>query len=209
MREIEKTLLAVAFVCLGFCSWVWLDVGRYQLVEGWRLEGLLGGVRPPGRTGIAAITRAEIERSGLIGRIEIPRLGLSAIVAEGTDGRTLRHAVGHVSRTALPGETGNVALAGHRDTFFRGLSEVRQGDRVRIITPDGRFVYRVESKNVVGPENTEVLASSATPTLTLITCYPFQFVGAAPERYVVRAREIRPIASEAAGAIRLGSPEPR
>ncbi len=204
MRWFEGTLSAVALVCLGFCALAWTDSGFYQMVQGRRLDSALGRAsddpRAPGKAGIAAATRAEAEASGLVGRIEIPRLGLLAIVAEGTDPRTLRRAVGHVSGTALPGEPGNVALAGHRDSFFSRLRNVRAGDRVRITTPDGVFEYRVESKGVVGPERIEVLTSSGTPTLTLITCFPFRYVGAAPERFVVRARQVATAGKPASGA---------
>jgi sortase A len=194
MRFIERTLIVTALMCLGFCAWAWVDSGLYQMVQGRRLDGLLGRAagesRDAGAAAIAVATRAEVARSGLVGRIEIPRLGLQAIVAEGIDPRTLRRAVGHVTSTPLPGEPGNVALAGHRDSFFSRLRNVRLGDRVRMTTPEGVIEYRVESKGVVGPERTEVLRSSGAPTLTLITCFPFRYVGAAPERFVVRARQV-------------------
>ena len=123
-----------------------------------------------------------------IGRIEIEGRGVRAIIAEGTDSTTLPRAVGHVSGTAFPGERGNVALAGHRDGFFRGLERVSPDDRVRITTPDGSFEYVVESTEVVPPSRTDVLDASAAATLTLITCYPFSFIGPAPDRFIVRAR---------------------
>jgi sortase A len=98
--------------------------------------------------------------------------------------------VGHLPKTAFPGEPGNVVLAGHRDSFFSDLGEVRSGDRVRITTPDGVFEYRVDSRRVVSPEQTEVLTATGLPTLTLITCYPFDYLGLAPKRYVIRARQV-------------------
>jgi len=126
--------------------------------------------------------------SGLVGSIEIPRLGVSGIIAEGSDAATLRRAVGHLPGTAFPGEVGNAVLAAHRDSLFRGLREVQPDDRIRLITPDRGFGYLVESSAVVPPTRTEVPASSDDATLTLITCHPFAYVGPAPSRIVVRAR---------------------
>jgi sortase A len=128
--------------------------------------------------------------NGLIGRVEIPRVQVSAIVKEGVDLRTLRRAVGHVPGTAFPGQPGNVAIAAHRDTFFRGLRNIRTGDRIKFTTPQGIFLYEVESTRVVLPSNVEVLKASSEPVLTLITCYPFNFVGHAPKRFIVRARQV-------------------
>ncbi len=130
--------------------------------------------------------------SGLLGRIEVPRLELSAVIAEGVDKRTLLRAVGHLPGSPLPGQPGNVALAGHRDTFFRPLRNACLDDRIRITTPIGSFEYVVESIEVVSPKRTEVLENSGVPKLTLITCYPFDFVGAAPWRWVVIARQVVP-----------------
>jgi len=199
MRWLERILGGIAFGFLGFCAWSWLDAGLYQTLQGRRLDSLLGAPSQdfpaslPG--GVAAATRSQARKSGLVGRIAIPRLGIDAIVAEGTRSRTLRRAVGHVSGTAYPGEPGNVGLAGHRDTFFSRLRDVRPGDRVRLTTPDGQFEYRVTSRYVVGPERGEVLAGSDAPTLTLITCFPFQYVGPAPGRFIVRARQAVPARS--------------
>jgi len=125
-----------------------------------------------------------------IGRLEIPGVGISAIVAAGTDNLTLRRGVGHIDGTALPGEPGNIGLAGHRDTIFRGIRKLRPADRILLVTADGTFEYAVESLRTVAPDQNDVLAASAQPSLTLVTCFPFDFVGPAPLRYIVRAREI-------------------
>ena len=124
-----------------------------------------------------------------LGRIEIPRLRISGMIAEGTDTRTLKRAVGHVVRTSQPGEAGNVGLAAHRDGFFRGLGGVRKDDLIRIVTARGTYSYRVEWMEVVEPHRIDVLDSTAEPSLTLITCYPFNWIGPAPKRFVVRARQ--------------------
>lgn len=127
----------------------------------------------------------------LIGRIEIPRVNVSAIVREGVDDKTLRRAVGHVPGTGLPGH-GNIGLAGHRDSFFVGLKNIKQSDRIRLKTLDGDYEYEVESIKIVTPKNVEVLAPSKSPVLTLVTCYPFNYIGSAPKRYIVRARQVSP-----------------
>src|SRR5688572_377151 len=118
-------------------------------------------------------------------RIEIPRLGVSAIVEEGSDEKTLARAVGLVEGSARPGEQGNMVLAGHRDTFFRPLRKVRVNDRIRMIVPPNTYEYEVTSVRIVEPGETSVLASKGVEELTLVTCYPFRFVGAAPERFIV------------------------
>lgn len=125
-----------------------------------------------------------------IGKIEIPRIGLSAIILEGTDGLTLRHGVGHILGTSLPGRPGNVALAGHRDTFFRNLRYVRDHDQIVLTTLRGSFHYSVDSFEIVGPQNTSVLEASKNRILTLVTCYPFHYIGPAPRRFVVQAHFI-------------------
>jgi sortase A len=134
---------------------------------------------------------AEPAPAGLVGRIAIPRVGISAVVAEGSDETTLRRAVGHIPGTALPGEPGNVGLAGHRDTFFRALRNIRAGDLIVLTTPRGEFQYCVVSIKVVKPKALDVLDPTAEETLTLITCYPFYFVGSAPNRFIVRAERVR------------------
>jgi sortase A len=136
---------------------------------------------------------------GLIGRIEIPRLGLAAIVREGTDRRTLERAVGHVPGTALPGQNGNVCLAAHRDTLFRRLEGVRKDDTIRITTPVATYEYTVQGTSVVDPGAVEVLASTRDASLTLVTCYPFGYVGPAPRRFIVSSRLSAPAEPPRAG----------
>lgn len=126
-----------------------------------------------------------------LGRIEIPRLGVSAVVRAGSDARTLRLAVGHIPGTALPGEDGNVGLAGHRDTFFKRLRDIKTGDTIRVVLPDGVFEYAVERTTIVMPSDVWVLDPTTEPALTLVTCYPFSYVGSAPQRFIVRAVQDR------------------
>src|SRR5436190_965270 len=122
-----------------------------------------------------------------IGRIEIPRLHVSAVIRAGSDARTLRLAVGYIPGTAWPGENGNVGLAGHRDTFFRRLRDINPDDEIRITTKDGVYHYYVQRTNIVQPEDVWVLNPTGYAALTLVTCYPFSYIGSAPERFIVRA----------------------
>ena len=139
-----------------------------------------------------AIVIPNRQDQSLIGRIEIPRVQVSAIVREGVDNKTLRRAVGHVPGTALPGKPGNIGLAGHRDTFFVGLRGIRKSDRIQLTTLDGDYTYEVDSIKIVTPRDVSVLASTNEPVLTLVTCYPFNYVGSAPKRYIVRAKQVVP-----------------
>jgi sortase A len=119
--------------------------------------------------------------------LRIPKIRLEVPVLPGTDDRTLDRAVGHITGTAQPGTTGNIGIAGHRDGFFRGLSAITTGDVIEVDTLHGKDVYRVERTWVVEPEEVSVLEPTSTPALTLVTCYPFYFIGSAPQRFIVRA----------------------
>jgi sortase A len=123
-----------------------------------------------------------------IGRLEIPTIRLKVMVLQGTDAWTLNGAVGHISGTAFPGEPGTVGLAGHRDGFFRGLKDIAVEDQIILRTPINTYSYKVENISIVAPNETYVLEPSAYPNLTLVTCYPFYFIGNAPKRFIVRAR---------------------
>jgi sortase A len=114
------------------------------------------------------------------------------MVREGIDRNTLQLAIGHIPATALPGQAGNVGVAGHRDTFFRGLKDLKTKDEIQFSTPSGDFKYVVESLMIVEPDNVAVLAPSSENVLTLVTCYPFSYVGTAPKRFIVRARQVSP-----------------
>jgi sortase A len=124
-----------------------------------------------------------------LGWIEIPRLGILAVVAHGDDSGTLSRAVGHIPGTAFPGQGGNVGLAGHRDTFFRSLQDIQGEDTIRLVMPERVYEYRVEAATIVKPDRVDVLESTRASTLTLVTCYPFEYIGLAPYRFVIRATE--------------------
>ena len=155
----------------------------YQAWRGRELDRALDSLPPrpaPHRT-------VTYEEGSAIGRLEVPRIGLSVVVLEGSDTGTLRLGVGRLRNSSLPGESGNVVLAGHRDTFFRSLREIRQGDQISLRTTAGTFPYTVDWTTVVNPKDTSVILPTAAPALTLVTCYPFAYVGSAPQRFIVRA----------------------
>ena len=196
LRWTQGVLFAGAVSMLAYCAFVLMDAWIFQKRESRRLERLLtdrhelkGGARPT-VSPASPKNPPQAVTDGLIGRIEIPRLGLSAIVIEGTSTTTLRRAVGHISGTALPGHPGNVGIAGHRDTFFRPLRNIQQNDIITLTTLLGEYRYRVVSTKVVRPRDVAVLDPSANEILTLVTCYPFYFVGSAPSRFIVRAERV-------------------
>ena len=119
--------------------------------------------------------------------LRIPKLSLEVPVFDGTDDLTLNRGAGRIIGTARLGEPGNTGIAGHRDGFFRGLKDVGPGDSLELVTPDGTEHYEVSAIQITTPEDVSVLSPTAAPTLTLVTCYPFYFVGSAPQRYIVRA----------------------
>jgi len=184
LRWARRLFFGAGVLLLAYCAFVLIDARWFQEQENRLLEISLRN--PPAEGGIPVAVTA----GGLIGRIEIPRLGLSEIVMEGADARVLRRAAGHVPGTALPGQAGNTAITGHRDTFFRPLRKIRRDDLIRVTTLQGEFLYRVVSTGIVDPEDVEVLDADDGQVLTLITCYPFYFVGAAPQRFIVRAERV-------------------
>jgi sortase A len=181
---LERVLLVVALATLGYVAATLGGATLYQKYESRQLDEILRS-GPPAETASGTVVPRPRR---IIGRIEIPRLGVSTIIKEGDDARTLDLAVGHIRGTALPGGRGNIGLAGHRDTFFRRLQHIESGDVIRLVAPEGTFTYLVERTRIVSPKDVSVLDATAEPTLTLVTCYPFSYVGAAPERFIVRAR---------------------
>jgi sortase A len=123
----------------------------------------------------------------VVARLEAPSVQLSTAVLEGSDDATLNRAAGHIEDTALPGQLGNIGIAGHRDTVFRPLRRMRVGDTMDLSTRDRVYRYRINKTLIVSPKDVYVLKPTAQPTLTLVTCYPFEFVGHAPRRFVVQA----------------------
>ncbi len=200
MRRVERLLWVLALASLGWCVWTVVESRRYQSSHRAQFPAAPSPKPAPAPAAPAPPPRT-IPEGAAVGRIDIPRLGVSAVIAEGEKEATLRLAVGHIPGTAFPGEGGNVGLAGHRDSFFRPLARIRLHDEIRL-TGDGgaSALYRVDSIAVVEPAEVGVLAPGPRPSVTLVTCYPFRYVGAAPKRFVVRAGLVGPPAPESAAA---------
>jgi sortase A len=147
--------------------------------------------------------RSPLEVGAAMAALSIPRVQLSAVVLHGADARTLRRGPGHLEQTAVPGDAGNIVIAGHRDSFFKPLRHIRMDDDIFLETRDGQFHYRVTSLRVVGPREVSVVAPTSEETLTLITCYPFWVLGRAPDRFIVRASRVGGHASSELVAWRL------
>jgi sortase A len=179
----QRALFAGAILLFGYGAFVVADAWFFQRRESSHFERL--------REQRVGIPVALTGQTGVLGRLTIERLGLSVMVTEGDSQRTLRRAVGHIPGTALPGQNGNIVLTGHRDTFFRPLRNIRLDDIVTLSTLQGDYRYRVRSTQVVSPDNMSVLNPGRSEILTLITCHPFYFVGAAPNRFIVRAERIQ------------------
>ncbi len=185
-RWSRNAFVLIAVVLLSYVGYVLVEAKLYQADQTRKFEQALKS---------ANLTRAAnpgfvIPEGSSLGQIRISQIGLTAMIQEGTDEETLQRAVGHIQGTPLPGQSGNIALAGHRDTFFRGLRQIRLGDEITLTTYSGSYRYRVESTKVVEPEETEVLDAATDDILTLVTCYPFNYVGSAPKRFIVLARKI-------------------
>jgi sortase A len=135
----------------------------------------------------SATTRSIVRPGEWVARLEAPSVGLAATVIEGSTDDMLARAAGHIEGTPLPGTTGNVGIAGHRDSTFRAVRNLKVGDTLRLTTGTGVFDYRIERTWIVNPGDVYVLDPTPRPALTLVTCYPFTFIGHAPKRYIVRA----------------------
>lgn len=185
LRWGQGLLLTGAVLALVYCGFVMLDSWRFQRGE-LREFNRIRSVAPP----VAADGPRAPVADAVIGRIEIRRIGLSAMVVEGTTATDLRRAAGHIATTGMPGVPGNIGIAAHRDTFFFPLRNVRKDDVVTLTTAGAEYNYRVVSIKVVDPGDISVLEPGSDEVLTLVTCYPFFFVGSAPERFVVRAERV-------------------
>ena len=182
LRATYYVFLTSGIVGLTYAAYVFIDSRNYQSREQNAFEAARG-------TNVSEEQRP-VSDGAVMGEMEVARLGLKVIVVQGDSPAILRRAVGHLPGTAFPGKSGNVALAGHRDTFFRPLRGILPGDGITIKTLEGDFQYSVESVAVVPPTDVQALQSLGGRTLTLITCFPFYYVGPAPDRFIVRARQI-------------------
>jgi sortase A len=183
LRGSRYIFFITGILALGYVGFTLLDARLYQVSAKRSLESQIQvekehkPIQP----------KPAVKVGDVLGRIEIPRLGVSVVVLQGTNSRMLRLGVGHIEGTPLPGEPGNSGIAGHRDTFFRELKDVRRNDEIKFQTTTELFRYQVEWMKVVAPDDISVLTPSTETSLTLVTCYPFYFVGPAPSRFVVRA----------------------
>jgi sortase A len=188
-RIAESVFLIAGLALLDWYIWSRAGAVVYQAYENYLFRGQLREEQksPPV---VPAPTPPRSHRNDLVGRLEVPRLGIRVMVHEGDDHDILAGAAGHLPSSPVPGWPGNVAVAAHRDTFFRPLRNIRVNDKILFATLNGTFEYQVESLKIVDPDDVSVLKASAEPTLTLVTCYPFYYVGSAPQRFIVRARQV-------------------
>lgn len=180
---IEWLLLGIGLGCLGVFAYETVEARRYQAEQA------------------AAFARAAqahapvtVRTGGLVGMLDVPRLKLTTPVIEGDDEPALKRAVGHLPDTPLPWEHGNSAIAGHRDGLFRPLRDIQVGDEVRFRTSRHELLYRVTKTAIVEPDDLSVLEPRQEAALTLITCYPFSYIGNAPRRFVIHAERSSPAA---------------
>jgi len=178
----EYALLGIAIGCFCMYAYETVEARRFQAEQTAAFE----------RAAKTQVAPTHVRRGGLVGMLDVPRLQLTTPVVEGDDERTLQRAVGHLSDTPMPWEHGNSALAAHRDGLFRPLKDVKIGDEIRFRTTRDEFRYRVTGTSIVMPDDVSVLAGRSETRLTLITCYPFYYVGSAPKRFIVQAERYEP-----------------
>lgn len=200
-------LFLVGISALGYCGYVMLEAQFFQnnqsrqFDQAVRAANASAAVNPAATPPVMPVfvdannvapkfSAANVSENVPLGRMEIATIGLTAMIQEGTTSRILQRGVGHITGTALLGQPGNIGLAGHRDTFFRKLRDIHEGDEITLTTLTGSFLYQVELISIVEPQDSQVLRDTGGDVLTLVTCYPFSFVGPAPKRFIVRAREI-------------------
>jgi len=194
-RLLEKAFWLIAAATLSVYALTVAERHFYQLYLDRQftemLELPIPAAQAPGLPSAVTLQHAKLAEGEVVGRLEIKSIQLSAMVAEGVSSTTLRRSIGHVPGTSLPGATGNVSLSAHRDSFFRHVGDLHKDDLISITTLAGTFDYAVESTSIVDPGDVEVLRDVGRPTVTLVTCYPFYYVGPAPKRFIVHAGLIR------------------
>jgi sortase A len=181
----QRVLFIAGVLALGYVGFTLLEATVYQVSAKRSLESQIEAANAQ----TVAQPRPAIKKGDVLGRMDIPKLGVSVAVLQGTNSRSLRLGAGHIEGTPLPGEAGNSGIAGHRDTFFRELKDIRKNDEIQLQTANGLFHYVVDWAKVVAPDDSSVLSPSTGSALTLVTCYPFYLVGPAPKRFVVRAHQ--------------------
>jgi sortase A len=186
----QRLFLGIGVVMLSYAGGTAAYASIYQRYQSWQFEQDVTASIASSQEDIVDEV-IDLREGDLIGKLEVPRIGISVMIHHGMDEATLTLGAGHVPATPLPGADGNVVIAAHRDTFFRKLEGVLPGDSIRVSTVRQTYQYVVDSTEIVDPEDTRVMESRARPELTLITCYPFYFVGSAPKRFIVHARPLK------------------
>lgn len=189
-RRLAQYVLTLTGVgLLGWCAFAWVDAKYFEVKEDREFTASLKNFENAPGAGKPVLPNPEL--GSVLGRMEIPRLGLTVMVVEGDDTGDLKRAAGHIPGTALPGQAGNTGIAAHRDTYFRPLKSIEAGDTITVETLGGTYRYRVVSTKIVAPNENQVLLPTGAESLTLVTCYPFYYVGPAPKRFIVRAERVR------------------
>jgi len=184
---IERSLFAAGAVLAAWCAVTIIETHYFNSLAVPEAGSRSARRMLPGESPDGSRPRSPLAAGTWIARLEAPSVSLAATVVEGSDEQTLSRAAGHIEQTALPGERGNVGIAAHRDTVFRPVRRLRVGDAIALTTADRVYRYRVTDTQIVQPEDVQVLDPKGHPTLTLVTCYPFTFIGPAPLRFVVSA----------------------
>src|SRR5262245_32486525 len=183
---LERMLFCLAAATAAWCVAAWLEMEYTERlatsISVHRLPGDPGSPSPTGTLG-----RMPVEIGSIVARLDAPDVNLSTAVLEGSDDAVLNRGAGHIEDTALPGESGNIGIAGHRDTIFRPVRHLRAGQELILSTANRTYRYRINKTFIVNPDDVYVLSPTRQPTLTLVTCYPFDFIGHAPKRYIVQA----------------------
>jgi LPXTG-site transpeptidase (sortase) family protein len=197
LHWLERMLFAIAALVVTWSVFVWLRAEYYDrlpIPPPASARAILPGEDNPREYTDADVIDSSgpagrlINTGSWLARLEGPAVDLQATVLEGSDPHTLARAAGHIENTALPGQPGNIGIAGHRDTVFRPLRRIKKGDELKLRTSSETYTYRVSSTSIVEPHEVHVLAPTGEPTLTLVTCYPFTFIGKAPRRFIVQAK---------------------
>jgi sortase A len=200
MRTFFSSLL---FFLAGAAIGIWVWSYAHQAIEQkhdeetFAREQQAAPVQSPLQPPVASAQAPKAKDAVVVGRLSIAKIQLRAMVREGSDDNTLDVAVGHIPGTALPGQRGNVGLAAHRDRLFRRLAEVARNDEIQLQTPAATYTYQVDDMAIVKPEAVSVLAAGHGAQLTLVTCYPFDYIGSAPKRYIVKAHLVSPAGAHA------------
>jgi sortase A len=201
LRWIERGLLTVGVVLGAWCAAVLVEARFHQSVPVAAPLRVTQTAVPvlPGDRGSSAPHGAAPSAppvGSVIAKLEAPSVQMTTTVLEGSDDATLSRGAGHIEDTPFPGQPGNIGIAGHRDTVFRPLRRIKVGDPLQITTANGTYRYRISKTVIVGPDDVYVLDPTDRPTVTLVTCYPFDFIGHAPKRFIVQAELTEPVGTE-------------